>query len=548
MKTIHPSKSFIKVSRPNSIYVDKTESIYNLLCVANNDRVLISRPRRFGKSLTLDTIGTLFKYGVEPLFRGTWIYDHWDRNEGTYPVLALSFLQFPTKNFESFVIALNDRIARFAATLGIDIEAAGPTPADVMLALIEALRRNSRKIVILIDEYDCVLTHNIDNPPLYTRYTECLKAFYGVLKGKREIRFLGIAGVTRLKDVSIFSVGSDIVDITYNHATATLIGYTREEILKNFQGYITPMVKRLYGIDLNDPETAADLKKQCTDSLLERLAFEYDGYCFDEKFEHKVFNTWSVNRFFIENFNENDISFGDYWFDNGGTPSILANFLSSHELDLTKYTGMPVQTDYDAFKFPTSLLDIDPDVLMAQTGYLTLRSPLSPGLSLQLGIPNREIRTALSALLYIRNFGSRPALTREQVEILKSGDGDGIMEFFNRVLNSVSYEKFPIRDEASVRSHLQLFLLGARLPLIIEKQSSKGRSDIELDFIERRVVIELKCVKTSSEVQGALEAGLAQIKTRDYGHNLPLREQCVRLAMVYDASPEVRAFVKWSAV
>ena len=98
MKEIASSEHIENFSRNDYIYIDKTEYIYNL--IENNERVFFSRPRRFGKSLTLNTIGTLFEKGVDPYFKGTWIYDKWQQDK--YPVLHLSFLKFSVTDFDEF--------------------------------------------------------------------------------------------------------------------------------------------------------------------------------------------------------------------------------------------------------------------------------------------------------------------------------------------------------------------------------------------------------------------------------------------------------------
>ncbi|MBO6258965.1 MAG: AAA family ATPase, partial [Succinivibrio sp.] len=109
MKEIATSENIEKFSQNDYIYIDKTEYIYNL--IKKNERVFFSRPRRFGKSLTLNTIGTLFEKGVDPYFKGTWIYDKWKQDK--YPVLHLNFLRFSTDDVAEFKRNLNNEIYKF---------------------------------------------------------------------------------------------------------------------------------------------------------------------------------------------------------------------------------------------------------------------------------------------------------------------------------------------------------------------------------------------------------------------------------------------------
>ena len=227
MKDISSTASFVDFTLENFIYVDKTEYIPKLVKLK---RVFISRPRRFGKSLTLDTIATLFETGVEPYFKGTWIYDKW--TEPTYPVLRLNFLDLDKYSLEHFKQKLNAIISSFARDINVKNYEEKVEPEDTIYFLLDELRKEKRQIVILIDEYDCQMTANINNETLYKQFQEKIKSFYDTIKNKWPIKFLGITGVTRLKDVEIFSIGSDIRDITNASAYSQMIGFTRDEIKK----------------------------------------------------------------------------------------------------------------------------------------------------------------------------------------------------------------------------------------------------------------------------------------------------------------------------
>ncbi|MDD6376324.1 MAG: AAA family ATPase, partial [Succinatimonas sp.] len=319
MKDISSTGSFIKFYLNNYIYVDKTKYIKDLIKL---ERVFISRPRRFGKSLTLDTIATLFETGVEPYFKGTWISDKW--TEPTYPVLRLNFLNFDKNSLEKFNNKLNSKITEFAELNHVTTYKEKEEAEDSIDHLLEQLRLEGRQIVILIDEYDCQMTANINNETLYKQFQEKIKSFYANIKDKFAIKFLGITGVTRLKDVSIFSVGSDIRDITNSSAYSQMIGFTRDEIKKYYIDYLK--LASSYENNCNVDEVTDDN----LESLLDRLAQNYDGYCFDEDYEKKVFSTWSVNTFLQSVVDKKKVQFGEYWYDNGGLPSILVNYLKTH--------------------------------------------------------------------------------------------------------------------------------------------------------------------------------------------------------------------------
>ena len=542
MKKIGNTGSFKKFYLNDQIYVDKTEYIYNL--INNEARVFISRPRRFGKSLTLDTIATLFETGVEPYFKGTWIYDKW--TEPTYPVLRLNFLDLDKYSLEHFKQKLNAIISSFARDINVKNYEEKVEPEDTIYFLLDELRKEKRQIVILIDEYDCQMTANINNETLYKQFQEKIKSFYANIKDKFAIKFLGITGVTRLKDVSIFSVGSDINDITNASAYSQMIGFTRDEIKKYYIDYL---------------KLAASYENKCRveevtdtqiESMLDMMAQNYDGYCFDEFYKKKVFSTWSVNKFFQSAVSNKFVYFGEYWYDNGGLPSILVNYLKTHELNAFEYLNKenPITIPVNDFMNPTSLTTINQNVLMCQTGYLTLSSALTSGdLTVDLGIPNGEIYKALNRLLAI-NFYKEGiyALAKGVRDLLDAGDIEDIIDRFNSVINSVSYDHFPINSEAAVQNYLYLFLIGAGIETTTESHSSKGRADLIIETKNRRLVFELKYAEDETVAKTKLTDAVEQIKARDYGNTEPKKAELLRIAAVFNADPKVRAFTEYQKV
>ena len=540
MKDISSTGSFIDFTLENFIYVDKTEYIPKLVKLK---RVFISRPRRFGKSLTLDTIATLFETGVEPYFKGTWIYDKW--TEPTYPVLRLNFLNFDKNSLEKFNNKLNSKITEFAELNKVTTYKEKEEAEDSIDHLLEQLRLENRQIVILIDEYDCQMTANINNETLYKQFQEKIKSFYANLKDKLAIKFLGITGVTRLKDVEIFSIGSDINDITNDSAYSQMIGFTRDEIKKYYIDYL---------------KLAASCENNCSveevtdtqiESMLDRLAKNYDGYCFDEFYKKKVFSTWSVNKFFQSVVSNKFVYFGEYWYDNGGLPSILVNYLKTHELNIFEYLDKDkfLKVSSDDFKNPTALTTINQNVLMCQTGYLTLRSDLNKTSTVALGIPNGEIYKALNRLLAKNIFKGNTDITDDYGRsLLEVGTVDDIINLFNSALNSVSYDNYPIVSESSVQNMLKLYLLGAHQKVLSEVHEAKGRADLVVNTDNRRIVFEFKYAKNETEAKSKLLDAVEQIKTRDYGNIVPKKTELLRIATVFNADPKVRAFTEYQSV
>ena len=540
MKDISSTGSFIDFTLENYIYVDKTEYIPQLVKLK---RVFISRPRRFGKSLTLDTIATLFETGVEPYFKGTWIYDKW--TEPTYPVLRLNFLDLNKYSLEHFKQKLNAIISSFARDINVKNYEEKVEAEDTIYFLLDELRKEKRQIVILIDEYDCQMTANINNETLYKQFQEKIKSFYANIKDKFAIKFLGITGVTRLKDVAIFSVGSDINDITNDSAYSQMIGFTRDEIKKYYIDYL---------------KLAASYENNCTvdnvteaqiESLLDRLAKNYDGYCFDEFYKKKVFSTWSVNKFFQSVVSNKFVYFGEYWYDNGGLPSILVNYLKTHELNIFDYLDKNKSlkvTDED-FKNPTSLTTINQNVLMCQTGYLTLRSSLTESSDVFLGIPNGELYKALNKLLATKFFKGNISVSNANGEnILNVGTVEDVISLLNTMVNTVTYDAYPLNSESSVQNYVKAYLLGAKQNVFSEVHQAKGRADLMIETNKRRIVIEFKYAQNETEAKAKLSEAIEQIKSRDYGNIVPRKNELLRIAAVFNADPKVRAFTQYKFV
>ena len=538
MKDISSTGSFINFYLNNYIYVDKTKYIRDLIKL---ERVFISRPRRFGKSLTLDTIATLFETGVEPYFKGTWIYDKW--TEPTYPVLRLNFLDLDKYSLEHFKQKLNAIISSFARDINVKNYEEKVEPEDTIYFLLDELRKEKRQIVILIDEYDCQMTANINNETLYKQFQEKIKSFYATIKNKWAIKFLLITGVTKTKNSSAFS-GTDINDITNYSPYSQMIGFTRDEIKKYYIDYL----KLASSYENNC--SVDNVTDEQIESMLDMMAQNYDGYCFDEFYKKKVFSTWSVNSFFQSIIENKFVDFGDYWYDNGGLPSILVNYLKTHKLNSLDYVekDKTITIRVNDFKNPTSLTSINQNVLMCQTGYLTLRSPVYSKGFMTLGIPNSEVYNALLSLMALNIFDDTKLENVNEQILSQSKDVGEIIELFNTVLNTVSYDNYPISSEAVVQQLLYMYLKGICNSVSAELHSSKGRADLVIESDNRRIVFEFKYAKNEIEAKVKLSEAIEQIKTRDYGNIVPKKAELLRIAAVFNAEPKVRAFTEYHEV
>ncbi|MBQ9273410.1 MAG: AAA family ATPase, partial [Succinivibrio sp.] len=374
-------------------------------------------------------------------------------------------------------------------------------------------------------------------------FGQCLRLFYGAIKGNEQIRFLAVTGVTRLKDVSVLSAGSDIEDLSYDHAYSQMIGFTRDEIKRFYGNYLRLGVSYEQGIK---PEEVSEAQ---LDEFLDRMAYHYDGFCFDEFYKSKVFSTWSVNKFLSALERRGQVEFGDYWYDAAPVPPIIENYLKSDSVDLESFAKDRVLVPFEEFRSPTSLITMHPCVLMYQSGYLTLKAPLKRNLDVTLGFANREVSSALCSLISMKflKHNVSPYLPGSSTDyVLEKGTPLQIIDHLNTLLAAVVYDHYPIKEESMLRLLFEFYCKGAELEVRAEQHNSKGRSDLIVVCKERCLVLELKFSQDGSDAQALLDEAIEQIKARDYGREETLHGQMLlRIAAVFNAAAKERRITLW---
>ena len=374
MKAITSSVyNFEKLRQEGYLYVDKTEYIWKLINPAG-ESYFLSRPRRFGKSLTVSTLKAVFE-GKKELFKGLAIYDK-PYDWKPYPVIHLSFGDYNPINdtIERIDAYLFDKIRMVAKSLAIDLpDAQDASSAFAKLIDIAAVKSN---VVILVDEYDKLILDNILNPNI-KEIQSCLKGFYSVLKDRNDKeRFLFVTGVSKFCHVSLFSDLNNLTDITMDARYATMFGYTQEELEANFADKISEIAN---GQDI--------------DALKAKIKEWYNGFRF-HKNAKTVYNPVSLAKFF-----ESNGEFNNYWFSTG-TPSFLMELAKQKNFDFESSLKEPVpQITFNAFEID----NIDPLTLLLQTGYVTIKGTEERfgETWYYLDFPNTEVTSAFSA--YILN-------------------------------------------------------------------------------------------------------------------------------------------------
>ena len=345
-------------------YIDKTMYLHRMATAGKY--YFLSRPRRFGKSLTVSTLGELYK-GSRELFKGLWIEDKWDWSR-KHPVIQITLTGsgFVETGLESSLHYLLDK----------QIRERGFQPVQGGISnkfeyLIQESARDG-KVVVLIDEYDAPIIHflgtDIDKA---TGNREILREFYTVLKNNDSyLEFVFLTGVSKFSKTGIFSGLNNLTDLTMHPQFATMLGYTQEELEYYFSEAITATALKM---------------KLSREELLEELRIWYNGYRFEEDAD-RVYNPVSVNNFFSVG------KFQNFWFATG-TPTFLVNILKRegiYQLHLNNISAL----DFDSF----DLDDIRPYGLLYQTGYLTIQSRDEYGLY-SLDYPNREVKDSMLTYL-----------------------------------------------------------------------------------------------------------------------------------------------------
>ena len=522
------NSDFTDIISSNFLYVDKTKYIYDL--AFKKGQYFLSRPRRFGKSTLISTLEELFKRGVKPYdghdsyFKGLYIEDKW-RDENNYLIMKLDFAELFTDycstglDFENrFVQVLNE----FAKQFGISPK----ENAKVSDAFSNILKNVANKsLVILIDEYDFPLTQNINHPNVFEDIAKSLRSFYQSMKSNSgKYRFVFITGITRYKDTSIFTAGNTIEDVSLYTEYGEIVGYTKDEIRHYFADYLK------YSASVRKSKAIEQLTKDDVEDLLNELASMYDGYCFDKRCMTHVYSTWSIISFFKNRFAE----FENYWYVNGGLPSILQSYISDvkdQAQDILKSNQVTV--DISTFLNPTNLDTMDIRVLLYQTGYLTLDKTDNDIIYLK--FPNHEIIDSFKTLYFGRVFkdtDKRAALKARKIDTLTTSRD--IVDYFNRILNAVDYEHYPLTQESAVTNSLFMFFNGYGLTHTnVNVHSSKGRADLIIDDEKRRIVCEFKYAKENDNAESLLKEACEQIAAREYGETEPKPQELLKLALVF---------------
>ena len=469
---------FASIRQAKDIYVDKTEHIYNL-CKPINKYYFLSRPRRFGKSLTLDTVNELFM-GNRALFEGLWIEDKWDWSE-TYPVIRLSLDAIGHE--EGLKEALIEAMRAIAKKYKVKLRRT--SPSAVFQELIEAVvEKTGKKVVILIDEYDRPIVDYIEpyNLEMANKQRDVLKQFFSILKNaSNHIRFLLITGVSKFSKVSIFSELNHLSDLTLNPHFSTLCGYTQTELEYYFKPYF----------DVMPTET------------LEKMKLWYNGYSWDAK--NFVYNPFSVLCFFQNQ------DYRNFWFETG-TPTFLIKLMRqrfNYKLEEKEVSDVILES-FRLEKFD----DLDVDSLLLQTGYLTIKEKTDRETFI-LNYPNKEVRKSFGQFL-LSAYTHTPVTVPHGANILRALQQDNlaeVMTILDNLIQAVPDQNYIKNEEKFFHAIIHLIFTMVGSDPRSEMHTPIGRMDTVIMTQTRIYLFEFKLNQTAKDA-------LQCIKDRNYAASL----------------------------
>ena len=476
-------QSFRKIIEEGYVYADKTREIYDLIQKGSYN--FLSRPRRFGKSLLVDTMRELF-LGNRELFEGLWIAGpESDYGFAPHPVVRLDMTRFGTAEVDDVRSGLMALLNEHAEAESLRLQGNNPTEAfDWLIRSLAA--KHGKRVVVLIDEYDKPVIDHIHAPEKARANREVMGSFYGILKGQdANLHFVFLTGVTKYTKLSVFSRLNNLNDITMRASHANICGITEAEF------------DLLFGAELGPDER-------------EKVFLWYDGYTWDGL--TRVFNPFSLLSYL------RDREFNSYWY-SSGTPTFLFDVFRARPQD---YAGIQGTTITEQLLDSHDIENAPLASLLFQTGFLTVASAdrYAAPPEYTLGFPNTEVANSIAAM-FLQSAGPdtdpyNSAFVKAVRKAFDEGCPLDVAAPLQGLYASIPYE-LHIGAEAYYHA---LFLavmqfLGFRVSG--EVSVAGGRIDGVLDRPNgRSYIIEFKYAADAGGLGPALEAAAQQVASRNY--------------------------------
>ena len=489
-------QTFSEIIQEGHYYVDK--SGYALDLIHTGKAYFLSRPRRFGKSLFLDTLKELFE-GNAALFKGLAAETRWEWTR-RFPVIRISFGGGVLKSRQELAVRVQEILRTNREILGLPRPADWPesdTAGNLSHLIRQAHQASGQRVVVLIDEYDKPILDNITDPPTATDMREGLKDLYSVLKdADAYLKFVFLTGVSKFSKVSLFSGLNHLQDITLMPEYSAICGYTDEDVDSVF-------APELPGLDR------------------EEVRRWYNGYNW---LGESVYNPFDLLLLFRNR------KFKPYWFETG-TPTFLIQLLAERQF----FT--PNLSQVVAHEKLLSTFDVDnipPEALLFQTGYLTIhdsREPLLGNWVYTLGYPNREVESSLNmALLTGYGLSEQHALTTRLalIELLQTRNLAGMEPLFHALFAGIPHDWYRKNQLASFEGYyasiFYSYFAALGLDIRLEDTTNHGRIDMAVLFNGEVLLFEFKVVELTPQGKA-----LQQIKDKGYADKYRQRGEPIHL-------------------
>ena len=469
------------------VYVDKTALLGDLVTGGRDAYYFISRPRRFGKSLMLSTLKYIFQ-GKRELFKGLAI-DKMDYDWAEYPVLHFNFATMKVETLALFEQQFVERVSRTIEAAGGTYNPAVTPDTNFADAIRFLAQVRGKPVVLLIDEYDAPVGAALSDPAKATAIRATLSSFYGEIKNNAaDVRFMMMTGVTRFTQLSVFSALNNLNDLTMDSRYATLLGYTEEELEANFSPSL---------------HAHADIMGLPYEDYRAELRRWYNGYRFAKNNAVRVYNPVAI----AKTIGPKEPTFAPTW-SKTGTPSVLINYLSDHELTEMDYDNVEniSEDDLDICRLEAIL----PVSILYQSGYLTIKDYSEWGFTL--GVPNEEVRRGLALLLaQYATKGFAVDYHGSLCMLLGKCDFQGFFAKLKALYAHLTYGSTEIRvhESSYLRPLYALLASHPALRVIAEDTQAKGRADLVVESQRNVFIFELKVDKSAAEA-------IAQIKANGY--------------------------------
>ena len=511
-------QSFEKIRKDGYLYVDKTDIIWQL---ANRNKTYnyLSRPRRFGKSVLVDTLEAYFM-GKKGLFEGLKIMQmetEWVKR----PVIRLDMSRAGAEP-ETLRSYLDITFDRLEDEYGITPK---PTAqlADRFDTIIQtAYKQTGLQVAILIDEYDSPLQHSWKTPQ-HEACTSIYREVFAILKADDKYeKFVFITGITKFTQISLFSVLNNLSNISFEPEYAAICGITKEEVLRDFK----PEINKL-----------AEYEDWTFDEAVAQLTAYYDGYHFSRRNMVDVFNPFSL----INALADSDLK--NYWASSGAN-SLLPKFVNDMEIKMKNFENCPIDSD----TLETSdVTGGGAELFLYQSGYLTIKS-YTEGIYM-LGIPNYEVRKALYRIVLpaLTMQSNAQVITTQNMLLysLKLGNHPEAMKCLKALIADVPYSNKKLAS-MNMEERYRLILstifnaIGCRVE--VEKMIATGRIDMVVETTNFIYVLELKLSNN-----GGVDAATEQMKAKQYAEPFKADKRKV-IALAIELDDMGKGLVDWKEV